>query len=44
MQISIIGGGIGGLATAVALSRFGHMIAIYEAASELTEVSLNVNF
>ena len=42
LNIGIAGGGIGGLAVAVALSRLGHNISIYEAASELEQVCTNM--
>lgn len=38
----IIGGGIGGLATAHALLRLGHSVRVYEAAPELREVGAGV--
>lgn len=38
MRALIIGGGIGGLATAIALRRTGWEVAIYERAPELLEV------
>ena len=38
LDIGIAGGGIGGLAVSVALSRLGHMVTVYEAASELVQV------
>jgi 2-polyprenyl-6-methoxyphenol hydroxylase-like FAD-dependent oxidoreductase len=36
-NIGIIGGGIGGTATAVALRQFGHSVTVYERASALNE-------
>jgi salicylate hydroxylase len=38
IRIGIVGGGIGGLAAAVALGRLGHAVTVYEAASELSQV------
>lgn len=38
LDIGIAGGGIGGLAVSVALSRLGHTVTVYEAASELVQV------
>lgn len=42
MKITIIGAGIGGLATAIGLIREGHEVAVYEQASELGEVGAAV--
>ena len=39
----IIGGGIGGLAAAIALKRIGHEIAVYEQAQELKEVGAGIS-
>jgi len=41
-QITIIGGGIGGLATALALQRRGFRVAVYERAKEIREVGAGV--
>ena len=41
-RIAIIGGGIGGLAAANALSRAGIEVAVYEAAAELREIGAGV--
>ena len=38
--VGIVGGGIGGLAAAVSLSRAGHEVTVYEAASKISEVYL----
>ena len=38
LDIGVAGGGIGGLAVSVALSRLGHTVTVYEAASELAQV------
>ena len=38
LDIGIAGGGIGGLAVSIALSRLGHTVTVYEAASELVQV------
>ena len=37
-RIAVIGAGLGGLAVALALSRRGHEVTVYEQASELSEV------
>jgi 2-polyprenyl-6-methoxyphenol hydroxylase-like FAD-dependent oxidoreductase len=37
LNIGIIGGGIGGITTAVALRRFGHRVTVYERAAALNE-------
>jgi salicylate hydroxylase len=39
LNIIIVGAGLGGLATAIALAIFGHTVTIYEQASELGEVN-----
>jgi salicylate hydroxylase len=41
-RVAIIGGGIGGLTTANALSRPGIEVAVYEAAAELKEIGAGV--
>ena len=41
-RVAIIGGGIGGLTAANALSRAGIEVAVYEAAAELTEIGAGV--
>lgn len=38
LEILIVGAGIGGLATAVALRRRGHVVTVFEQAPELMEV------
>lgn len=40
LEIGIVGGGIGGLSAAVALSKLGHRVTIFEAASKLSQVRL----
>jgi FAD-dependent urate hydroxylase len=42
MKITIIGGGIGGLTTAIAMRRRGHEVAVYERASELREAGAGI--
>jgi len=37
-RVAIVGGGIGGLTAANALSRAGIEVAVYEAAAELKEI------
>jgi 2-polyprenyl-6-methoxyphenol hydroxylase-like FAD-dependent oxidoreductase len=41
LNIIIVGAGIGGLATAIALAISGHDVTVYEQAQELGEVSLS---
>jgi salicylate hydroxylase len=41
-QISIVGGGIGGLSAALALQHFGYRVRIFEQARELREVGAGV--
>ena len=41
-RVAIIGGGIGGLTAAKALSRAGIEVAVYEAAAELKEIGAGV--
>jgi salicylate hydroxylase len=41
-RISIVGGGIGGLSTALALQHFGFRVAIFERARELREIGAGV--
>ena len=41
-RIAIVGGGIGGLSTALALQRFGYRVAIFEQARELREIGAGV--
>jgi 5-methylphenazine-1-carboxylate 1-monooxygenase len=43
MKLLIIGGGIGGLATALALHRVGIDVEIYEQAQELRELGVGIN-
>jgi len=42
MRIAVVGGGIGGLAAAIALSRIGVDVHLYEQAPELTEVGAGI--
>lgn len=39
LNILVVGAGLGGLATAVALRRTGHHVTVFEQAPELMEVS-----
>ena len=41
-QISIVGGGIGGLAAALACSRAGSTIKLFECSQEFTEVGAGI--
>ena len=43
VEISIIGGGIGGLTTALALHRAGIPCTIYESVGELRELGVGIN-
>lgn len=38
LKIIIVGGGLGGLATSIALARRGHVVIVLEQASQLGEV------
>lgn len=42
MRVAVIGGGIGGLAAALALARTGHEVVVHEQAAVLTEVGAGV--
>ena len=42
IRVAIIGGGIGGLTAAIALSRAGAAVSVYEAAAELKEIGAGV--
>ena len=42
MRITIVGGGIGGLTTAIALRRRGHEVAVYERSAELREAGAGI--
>lgn len=44
LDIAIVGAGIGGLSTAIALARDGHHVTVYEAAPELSEVGWSGRF
>src|SRR5580658_5669752 len=41
-RVAIVGGGIGGLTAAIALSRAGVDVSVYEAAAELKEIGAGV--
>lgn len=43
LNIAVIGGGIGGLATAIALRRDGHRVTIYERADFAGEVGASIS-
>lgn len=38
MEVAIVGAGIGGLSTALALARDGHVITVFESAKAFEEV------
>ncbi|KAL4862807.1 hypothetical protein BDV12DRAFT_190153 [Aspergillus spectabilis] len=42
LNIAIIGAGVGGLSTAIALKREGHTVTVYEQASALSEVGAGI--
>ncbi|KAI9497287.1 hypothetical protein BDB00DRAFT_926145 [Zychaea mexicana] len=42
INVGIVGGGLGGLATAIALRRAGHNVTVYEGAKELSEVGAGI--
>ena len=42
-KIAVIGGGLGGVAAALALHRHGHEVDVYEKARELSEVGAGLN-
>ena len=41
-SIAIVGAGIGGLATAVFLSRLGHSVTVYEQAAQFARVGAGI--
>ncbi len=43
LNIAIVGGGVGGLAAAIALRRHGHRITVYEQASQFARVGADIN-
>jgi len=43
MKVSIVGGGIGGLTTALFLHQQGHEIRVFEAVAELRELGVGIN-
>ncbi|EXJ56370.1 uncharacterized protein A1O5_12637 [Cladophialophora psammophila CBS 110553] len=42
LKVAIIGAGVGGLSNAIALTRMGHEVSIYEQASALSEVGAGI--
>ncbi|KAK7006177.1 FAD/NAD(P)-binding domain-containing protein [Favolaschia claudopus] len=42
LQVSIVGAGIGGLATAIALRRSGHLVQVFEASEKKTEIGAGI--
>jgi salicylate hydroxylase len=43
LNVAIIGGGVGGLAAAIALRRHGHRVAVYEQAGQFARVGADIN-
>lgn len=44
MEIAIIGAGMGGLTTGIALKKFGHQVTIYEQAEQILPVGAAISF
>jgi salicylate hydroxylase len=44
LQVLIVGGGIGGLAAAIAICRAGHSVTVLESAEKIEEVSSKKDF
>ena len=40
LKITVVGGGIGGLAAAIAILRAGHSVTVLESAEKIEEVSM----
>ena len=43
LTIGIIGGGVGGMAAAIALRRHGHQVRVYEQAGQFARVGADIN-
>ncbi|MCB2043691.1 MAG: NAD(P)-binding protein, partial [Rhodoferax sp.] len=43
LHIGIVGGGVGGMAAAIALRRRGHRVTVYEQAGQFARVGADIN-